>query len=86
MAFRKLQSKNHGQVMRINTMGFWARGRGSERTSQKERGPVEAWLSRRKGVAHLEGSGQEAEHIIHPSLCQWGGVWDSGVALLPPLA
>ena len=33
-----------------------------------------------KGVAHLEGSGQEATHIIHPSLCQWGGVWDSGVA------
>jgi len=37
-----------------------------------------------KVVAHLEGSGQEAQPIIHPSLYQWGGMWDNG-GTFPPL-
>ena len=39
-----------------------------------------------KGVAHLEGSGQEAQPIIHPSLYQWGGMWDDGGTFPPPHA
>ena len=39
---------------------------------------------RNKGVAHLEGSGQEAPHHIPLSLCEWGRLWDEHVALFSP--
>jgi hypothetical protein len=43
---------------------------------------LQSW--QRKGVAHLEGSGQEAQHHLHPALREWGSLWDDPVALLPP--
>jgi hypothetical protein len=36
----------------------------------------------RKGVAHLEGSGQEAQFPIRLVLRCWGGMWGGGIALL----